>query len=652
MLYWHNPFPIYDATYIFKVLPHKKVNETNAHYYTMFFWGNDGTFFWDNGNFNTYYGMHPYPSPSPFGTPLWEISVNGNDFTNNAVTGLPSIPDWDRWHTQVVRVWRESPSITHHEFYYDWPDMTKVITHTVDDPNWAKNNPTTPAIMVGQAPDRCGPVPGTCGVSWGGFPGWEEYKGVIRGVQMYSGLLSLSDISAEVASPESSATGVANIWYLNLNPRPSDTTDKKGIGVPHNPAWDGTTALEWSSAATPTDTVAPSVPTDLSASAASTTTINLSWTASTDNVGVTGYRVFRNGVQVAIPTTTTYSDTGLTASTTYAYTVAATDAAGNVSALSSSVNGTTQAPVADTIAPSIPASLTATAVSSTQINLSWTASNDNVGVTGYRVFRNDVQVGTPTTTSYSDTGLTASTTYAYTVAATDAAGNVSALSTSVNGTTQAPPPPVSGLMVSYNFDEGVGTVLNDISGNNHPGTLVSSPAWITGANGGGLSFNGSTSYVTAGDVNTLDGLTNLTVAGWIKTTATTEKHIVDKSACDGVTNGGPFEFGTNFFTPGKLALVFYKNGGAPNYYWVESSANVNDGVWHKVAGTYDGTSLKVYVDGVLSGTSTAPGVTLSSTSNALEIGGHCNGNAYIWSGAVDDVRVYNRALSASEVAAL
>ena len=89
----------------------------------------------------------------------------------------------------------------------------------------------------------------------------------------------------------------------------------------------------------------------------------------------------------------------------------------------------------DTTPPSVPAGLSATAVSSTQINLSWTASTDNVGVTGYDVFRNGTQVGTTTTTSYQDTGLTAGTTYSYTVAAYDAAGNVSAQSTAASATT-------------------------------------------------------------------------------------------------------------------------------------------------------------------------------------------------------------------------
>ena len=92
---------------------------------------------------------------------------------------------------------------------------------------------------------------------------------------------------------------------------------------------------------------------------------------------------------------------------------------------------------ADTTAPSVPADLSASAISATQVNLTWTASTDDTAVTGYRVYRNGTQVATSVTNSYSDSGLTASTQYAYTVAAYDAAGNVSTHCVAVNVTTQA-----------------------------------------------------------------------------------------------------------------------------------------------------------------------------------------------------------------------
>ena len=98
--------------------------------------------------------------------------------------------------------------------------------------------------------------------------------------------------------------------------------------------------------------------------------------------------------------------------------------------------GTTPPPTTDTTAPSVP-SLTATAVSSSQINLSWTASTDNVGVTGYKIYRNGTYLTTTTSTSYNNTGLTAATSYSYRVSAIDAAGNESSQSTAKSATTQA-----------------------------------------------------------------------------------------------------------------------------------------------------------------------------------------------------------------------
>ena len=103
-------------------------------------------------------------------------------------------------------------------------------------------------------------------------------------------------------------------------------------------------------------------------------------------------------------------------------------------------NGAGTTPLADTTPPTTPAGLTGAAAGSTGAKLSWSASTDNVGVTGYIVRRNGVQIATPATTSYADTGLSAATTYSYTVAARDAAGNISPNSASVSVITLPPSP--------------------------------------------------------------------------------------------------------------------------------------------------------------------------------------------------------------------
>ena len=191
------------------------------------------------------------------------------------------------------------------------------------------------------------------------------------------------------------------------------------------------------------DTQVPTVPTGLSAQAISSSQINLSWTASTDNVGVTGYIIYRclgsnctPTTQIATSTTNSYSNTGLSASTTYTYRVSAYDAAGNVSSPSNSTSATTSSGGGgDTQTPTVSTGLSAQAISSSQINLSWTASTDNVGVTGYSIYRDGALIDTSATNSYSNTGLSASTTYTYTVSAYDAAGNVSSQSSSASATT-------------------------------------------------------------------------------------------------------------------------------------------------------------------------------------------------------------------------
>ena len=192
---------------------------------------------------------------------------------------------------------------------------------------------------------------------------------------------------------------------------------------------------------TPTtpDTTAPSTPTGLAASAVSDTRINLNWLASTDNVGVTGYRIFRNGsLLTTLGNVITFQDTGLNPVTTYSYRVHALDAAGNVSAQSNAASATTQA-TPDTIAPTAPTGVAAAAISSSRIGVSWSASTDNVAVTGYHVYRDNVFLATlGNVTTYESTGLAASTAYTYRVDAIDAVGNISSLSAAASATTLAP----------------------------------------------------------------------------------------------------------------------------------------------------------------------------------------------------------------------
>src|SRR6187397_603648 len=204
------------------------------------------------------------------------------------------------------------------------------------------------------------------------------------------------------------------------------------------------------------DTQPPSAPANLSASG-SLSSVSLSWSASTDNVGVARYDLYRSttpgftpgpGNRIAQPSGTSYTDTGLAAGTYY-YKVQAEDAAGNLSAPSNEANASV---TGDTTPPSVPGNLAASPGPG-QVSLSWNASTDNVGVARYNVYRSTTpgftpgagnRIAQPSGTSYSDSGLAAGT-YYYKVTAEDAAGNLSApsneASASVTGDTTPPSVP-------------------------------------------------------------------------------------------------------------------------------------------------------------------------------------------------------------------
>jgi hypothetical protein len=235
--------------------------------------------------------------------------------------------------------------------------------------------------------------------------------------------------------------GVWRTWTSTVDP--SDSTRTGYVSYDGTSTWQvtnnypGETLCDSGNAP-----VAPAAPTNLTATAVSSSQINLAWTAST-TANVT-YQVFQNGAQIGTATGTTYSATGLAASTTYSFTVEATDSTGT-SVAAGPASATTQAAPACSAVPTAPANFTATASSSTAIGLSWfaVAPPANCTIGSYSIYGGTTAnpttlLGTTTGTSYSNTGLAASTTYYYVVKATDADGS-SAASTQVSAKTQAAP---------------------------------------------------------------------------------------------------------------------------------------------------------------------------------------------------------------------
>lgn len=188
------------------------------------------------------------------------------------------------------------------------------------------------------------------------------------------------------------------------------------------------------------DTAAPSIPNSLNGRAVSQNEINLSWAASTDNVGVKQYYIYRNG-QFAGTTNApsiTFTDINLKPGTAYQYTVRALDAANNISAHSAAITISTLSP--DTQKPSTPTNLTSPSQTTTTIGLKWNLSTDNVGVTRYLIYqiggsRKNIfanQIGTSTSPSFTVSNLSRGTSYSFYVVAEDAAGNQSLPSSSLS----------------------------------------------------------------------------------------------------------------------------------------------------------------------------------------------------------------------------
>ncbi len=168
--------------------------------------------------------------------------------------------------------------------------------------------------------------------------------------------------------------------------------------------------------------------------------VTLAWDANTEN-DLAGYKVYygnSSGIyssNVDVGNQTSYTITNLVNGNTYFIAATAYDINGNESSYSNEVSYS----VPDTTLPSTPASLQATAISTSQIDLTWNASTDNIGVVGYRIFRDGIQITNTANTTYQNTGLSPSTTYTYTVSAYDAAGNESGQSTGIAATTLSLP---------------------------------------------------------------------------------------------------------------------------------------------------------------------------------------------------------------------
>ncbi len=191
----------------------------------------------------------------------------------------------------------------------------------------------------------------------------------------------------------------------------------------------------------------------------------------------------------------------------------------------------------------------------------------------------------------------------------------------------------------WKLDEMKGNVTADSAGS-HTGTLLGNPTWTQGIADGALQFDGQGDGVNLGAGPDFDIAGRITVAAWIKVTA------FDVAWQAIVTKGD---------TAWRLSrdqgnnVHFACTGLWPE--WARGSANVNDGQWHHVAGTYDGSELRLYVDGKLDASARAQGA-INMNTYPVYIGENAEHSGRGWHGLIDDVRLYNYALSDVEIKAL
>lgn len=304
----------------------------------------------------------------------------------------------------------------------------------------------------------------------------------------------------------------------------------------------------------------------------------------------------------------------------------------------------------DTAAPSV--AITAPAagatVSGTAVSLSATA-DDDVEVSSVEFRVGTTTVGTDTTAPYSVTwNSTTVPNGDVTVAATarDSAGNQTVATRSVTVANNAPSGP-AGLVAAYGFDEATGTAVTDASGLGNDGTARNATRTTTGRFGGALSFNGRSSLVTVPDADSLDATTGVTVMAWVNSTVNNGSRLVVLKENPARAQMAYGLYGAGLFVGPSGRIV---SGAAFTSRSAVTTTRLANGRWTHLAMTWDGSTIRLYRNGVQVATRTAGG-NMADTTGALRIGGSPIRGEY-FAGQIDEVRVYERALSAAEVASV
>jgi hypothetical protein len=394
------------------------------------------------------------------------------------------------------------------------------------------------------------------------------------------------------------------------------------------------------------DTLPPSAPGQLVASG-TFGEAGLSWQAATDNVGVTRYDVHRSTTSGFSPTVanrvgttagTSYADTGLAAGTYY-YLVLAQDAAGNAGPPSNQASAVV---VGDTTAPTVSISAPAQGATVGGVTAITASASDNQAVAGVQFRVDGANLGSEDTASpYTiswDTRIELNGSHTLTAVARDSSGNtrVSApVSVTVSNAGVSP----VGLRAAYGLDQGSGTLAFDSSGNNATGTLVGAGWTTAGRFGGALSLNGTSGEVDLPALGTFYK-SGFTLEAWVQKQSSKLDVGVVGSWVSG--QSGPMIWVDH--SAGRYRLTLGNDAGT----YLDSGRTPTIGGWQHVAATYDGSVARFYVDGVETAARSFTGNV--GDSNTWRIGAYGATAGNFFDGLVDNVRVYSRALTASEIA--
>jgi 1,4-alpha-glucan branching enzyme len=286
--------------------------------------------------------------------------------------------------------------------------------------------------------------------------------------------------------------------------------------------------------------------------------------------------------------------------------------------------------------PATPQNLAVTGVTTNTISLGWLPSG---GATGYIVKRGGSQIGTTSTNIYTDTGLAVDVNYCYTVAATNNFGGASAYSAPACATT-LPATGATNLLAYWTFDEGSGSLAYDSSGNNNTGTVFfgsNGGTWTSsGMVNGAIFFNDDGTQVIVTNSPSLNPVNGITIAAWVQN---------DNGYYAGqrVLEKGKTNDQYSLFVPSNNQLAFSLAGVSNG---TIAATAPEDGAWHHLAASYDGSSLmSFYIDGQLVTQQVASG-SMPINTEPLVIGAAPSGNVstYFNYGDIDDVRIYGSAL--------